>query len=179
MTGYDPCCRETVGVLIADEAGRLLMFARQQPPPGVAPVAGHVGEHGDFESAARAEVAEEVGLTVVRLEELARGWRSTWCRRGSDGHMWRIYRAEVSGTLQLKPDEAANAGWYGPAELQVLADLTVAHARGELLAAAFEVAPGLEPVWVSWLAELGHIIVPAADLAAVEALAQQAPEGAR
>jgi 8-oxo-dGTP pyrophosphatase MutT (NUDIX family) len=173
----NPCCGEVVGVLIADGQGRLLMFARQQPPPGVAPVAGHVGEHGGFEAAARAEVEEEVGLTVVRLDEVARGWRSTWCRRGSDGHMWRIYRADVTGEVVLKSDEAANAGWYIPGEVQLLADRTVAHAYGRLSAAEFATHPGLEPVWVSWLADLGHIVMPAADLAAVAALAQRAPEG--
>jgi len=171
----DPCCGETVGVLIFDATGRLLMFARQQPPPGVAPVAGHVGEHGGFEAGARAEVAEEVGLVVVRLEELARGWRSTWCRRGSGGHSWRIYRAEVTGTLQLAGAEAANAAWYSPAQVQVLADRTVAHARGDVTAVEFAADAGLEPVWVSWLAELGRINISGADLALVEQFAAEAP----
>jgi ADP-ribose pyrophosphatase YjhB (NUDIX family) len=179
MGGYDPCCGETVGVLIADPAARLLLFARRQPPPGVAPVAGHVGEHGTFEAAARAEVAEEVGLSVVRLEELARGWRGSWCRRGSAGHMWRIYLADVTGEVRLKPDEAADAAWYTPAQVQALAGRTVAHARGQVTATEFNADPGLEPVWVLWLAGLGHITVPLADLAAVEALARQAPEGVR
>lgn len=172
----NPCCGEVAGVLIFDGAD-LLMFARQQPPPGVAPVAGHVGEHGGFEAAAVAEAQEEVGLTVVRIEELARGWRSTWCRRGSDGHTWRIYRAEVTGVLQLAEREAADAAWYSPADVEALAKWTVAHARGDVPAAEFAANPGLEPVWVLWLAELGHIDVSAADLAVVAGFAQRAPEG--
>lgn len=172
-----PCCREVVGVLIADGEGRLLMFARQTPPPGVAPVAGHVGEHGSYGAAALAEVREEVGLVVTHLTEVASGWRSTWCRRGSDGHVWRIYRADVAGEVRLAPAEAANAAWYTPADVQALADRTVAHAHGAVTAAQFAAEPGLEPVWVSWLAELGHISISAADVAAVEELAQRAPEG--
>lgn len=173
----DPCCGEVVGVLVFDGAGRMLLFARQQPPPGVAPVAGHVGEHGGFEGAARAEVAEEVGLTVIALAELARGWRSTWCRRGSAGHMWRIYRAEVTGSIRLADAEAADARWYAPAEVQALADRTVAHAQGRLSAAEFFADPGLEPVWLSWLAELGHISLSGAGLALVEQFAAQPPQG--
>jgi 8-oxo-dGTP pyrophosphatase MutT (NUDIX family) len=78
------CDNTSVGILIQDDQGRLLVFNRATLPWGVAPPAGHIDDHGTPEQAATAEVHEEVGLQVEDLELVARRWRDNRCRR-ADG----------------------------------------------------------------------------------------------
>ncbi|WP_055477556.1 NUDIX domain-containing protein [Sphaerimonospora mesophila] len=176
------CDNASVGVLVADENGRWLMFERATFPPGVAPAAGHVfDDHAGYESAARAEVAEELGLTVTSLELLpVGGWRPNRCRRQPGprgvGHQWQIYRASVAGRLAPSARETRNVRWLTPAELQQLADVTVAYANGHITAREFEDRPGIEPVWVQWLSDYGLIAVTPEDLAAIDQAAAN-PQG--
>ena len=69
------CCGTSVGVLVLNQgADRLLMITRATAPAGIAPVAGHaLDEHASYAAAARAEVAEEVGLQVTALNRMAVG----------------------------------------------------------------------------------------------------------
>ncbi|MFI6802974.1 NUDIX hydrolase [Streptosporangium canum] len=175
-TGPEVCDHASVGVLITDEHGRHLMFDRAKPPAGCAPVAGHVDTHGDPERAARAEVAEEVGLTVTDLTQVTGGWRPNRCRRPvaasrQIGHHWTIYRATVAGDLAPSADETRNARWLDTVQLQQLTDRTAAYARSELADAEFAQAPGIEPVWVWWLHVLGIVNVAETDLSRIEDLA--------
>ncbi len=179
------CDNASVGVLIADQAGRLLMFERVRPPLGTAPPAGHVDDHGGYESAAAAEVAEEVGLTVVSLDLVAEGWRGNRCRREAGpfgvGHYWRVYAATVTGELDPDAAEARNAGWYTPAEVREPAARTVVYATGGTTTSEFAAQPGIEPVWLRWLTAAGVVAdwLPDAALPAVERLAKgQPPAGA-
>lgn len=64
-TSPKPCDHMSVGVLIQNDAGEYLMFERATAPAWIAPPAGHVDDHGEAEDAARAEMSEEVGLTVA------------------------------------------------------------------------------------------------------------------
>lgn len=171
------CDNASVGVLLCDEHGRWLMLERATFPAGVAPVAGHVfDDHAGYEDAARAEVAEELGLTVTSLELLpVGGWRPNRCRRrpGSRGvgHQWQVYRATVTGTLTPSARETRNVRWHSAAELQQLAGVTVAYANGHITPAEFEDRPGIEPVWVQWLSDYDLISVTPEDLAAIDRLA--------
>lgn len=171
------CDNTSVGVLIGDDQGRLLLFRRGRYPWGMAPVAGHVDGHGTVEDAARAEIAEEVGVGVNGLEYVAGGWRENRCRREPGpqgvGHFWTVYRAAWAGTVRAT-DEAKAPAWYTPAEIQWLADRTVAYAAGRVAEADWRPAPGLEPVWVRWLADLGIIRATADDLALVHRLIEKA-----
>lgn len=161
-----PVCDNTsVGVIIEDEAGRLLMFDRARFPIGTAPAAGHVDGHGGYEAAARTEVEEELGLTVVELTPAVhwshpdrRGmWRRNACRwhpgpRGV-GHEWKVYHAVVTGELQPSAWETKNTRWIDRYDLPALADRTHAYAKGLISAAEFAASPGIEPVWVRFLVE--------------------------
>lgn len=101
-SGTPYCDHTSVGVLITSPAG-LLVFERAAPPAGIAPVAGHIDQHGSPEQAARTEAAEEVGLVVTRLNLLVQRWRPNQCRRptgGSVGHRWWIYQAQASGPIR-------------------------------------------------------------------------------
>jgi ADP-ribose pyrophosphatase YjhB (NUDIX family) len=79
-----------------------------RPPAGIAPVAGHVDQHGGPEHAACAEVGEEVGLVVTSLHLVTSVCRPNRCRRltrNRVGHQWSIYRAEASGQIRSSPRE--------------------------------------------------------------------------
>jgi len=165
------CDNTSTGVIIEDPDGRYLVFDRNTFPPGTAPAAGHVDDHGGFGQAARAEVAEELGLTVTAMKQVAGGWRDNRCRRRpgplGPGHKWAVYLATASGILRPSPRETRNARWLARHELQALADRTASYARGRLTDAEFAAAPGIEPVWVQWLADAGIVAASAEDLAAI------------
>ncbi|SEP53372.1 NUDIX hydrolase [Amycolatopsis saalfeldensis] len=156
------CDHAAVGVLISSPAG-LLVFERVRFPVGIAPVAGHVDQHGGPEQAARAEVAEEVGLTVTSLHLLTTAWRPNRCRRPTSdraGHHWSIYRAEVSGQIRPSTKEVRAPRWLSPEPLQQHAHRTAAYAAGRLSEEQFIAEPGLEPVWVRFLHELQLVTLP-------------------
>jgi hypothetical protein len=169
------CDNTSVGVIIGDATGQYLVFDRATFPPGTAPAAGHVDGHGGFEAAARDEAAGELGLTVTGLCQVSGGWRDNACRRApgrlGTGHKWAVYRATAGGELRPSARETRNARWLTAGQLQDLADRTAVHANGFLTDDEFTASPGIEPVWVQWLADAGIIHVPAADLAAIDRLA--------
>lgn len=156
------CDHAAVGVLISSPAG-LLVFERVRPPAGIAPVAGHVDQHGGPEQAACAEVGEEVGLTVTSLHLVTSVWRPNRCRRPTRnrvGHLWSIYRAEATGQVRSSPRETRAPRWLPRDQLQQHANRTAAYADGQLSDEQFAAAPGLEPVWVRFLHELRLVTVP-------------------
>jgi ADP-ribose pyrophosphatase YjhB (NUDIX family) len=171
------CDNASVGVLIARD-GRYLMFDRNTFPAGTAPCAGHVfDEHASYQDAARAEVAEELGLSVESLVRLpAGGWRANRCRRQPGprgmGHEWQVFGAVVSGEMHPSQRETRNARWLTPAEIQRLADRTALYAWGGLTDQAFTASPGLEPVWAGFLADLALIRLSRADLALIARVAE-------
>ena len=58
------CDNKSVGVIIQNPEGEVALLRRAKFPVGMAPVAGHVDEHGSPEQAAIDEAAEEVGLHI-------------------------------------------------------------------------------------------------------------------
>ncbi|MGP4030221.1 NUDIX domain-containing protein [Actinomadura sp. 3N407] len=168
------CDGHSVGVIVVDDYGRILIGDRADGA-GAAPIAGHVYDaHSGPRSAAAAEVAEEVGLTVTRLTYLTSGWRANRCRRGDGpdgpGHTWYLYRARAAGELQVDPDSYRNMRWAGPGELRTLAVRTLDYARGQVPPAEWAEAPGIEPVWVLWLHKADPDALPVGrqDLDAIE-----------
>ncbi|GGT67501.1 NUDIX hydrolase [Streptomyces atratus] len=168
------CDNTSVGIVITDHQGLYLMFDRATFPSGTAPAAGHIDDHGTAEDAARAEVEEELGLTVTGLTHVTGWWRGNRCRRlpgaRGTGHDWTIYQATVTGDLTPSTRETTNVRWIAPDALQELADRTVAYAQGHLTDAEFAAAPGIEPVWMQWLANIAAIHISPDDLLRVDQL---------
>ncbi|WP_405728722.1 NUDIX hydrolase [Streptomyces sp. NBC_00028] len=155
----DHCDHTSVGVLVSSSAG-LLVFDRATPPIGIAPVAGHIDQHGSPEQAAQVEAAEEVGLTVSHLHLVLETRRSNQCRRrptGPVGHHWWIFKAQASGPLRPSHREVRAPRWIHPTLLQHHALRTAAYAQGHLSGQAFEREPGLAPVWVRFFHDL-HLV---------------------
>lgn len=175
-------CDHRVSGVIITRGEQYLLFDRATFPAGVAPPCGHVDGHGDgpdgFEAAARAEVEEEVGLTVTGLRLITGGYRPNRCRRtlredaAGPGHLWSVYAAEVS-TYELRPSlrETRNARWLVPGDLQTLAWRTLQYARGQLTEQEWQERPGMEPVWVAWFCDARAIRMPFDALDAIDDLA--------
>lgn len=157
------CDNLSVGVILTNAEGDYALLERRRPPVGIAPVAGHIDEHGSPWEAAIAETGEEVGVTIA-LDGLAKTVIEARrvdnvCRRpGGDHHVWTVYEAQVdSGELRPDPDETRGAEWYPRLEMQALADRTRLYLAGGVSEADWLARPGIEPVWVAFLAELGYI----------------------
>ncbi|WP_158894069.1 NUDIX domain-containing protein [Amycolatopsis anabasis] len=82
-------------------------------PPGSAPAAGHVDQHGDPEQTARAEVTEEVGRAASSLRLLPTEWRSHRCRRPTTGHVGTSLvdlRSQATGPIRLPASKCGPPG---------------------------------------------------------------------
>jgi 8-oxo-dGTP pyrophosphatase MutT (NUDIX family) len=162
------CDHTSIGVLVPSDDGRYLLFERATFPPGIAPPAGHVDDHGTPAQAAVAEVREEVGLTVVSAQRVGEWWLPNRCRRDSGpwphGHRWTIFRAHTTGDVAAAPREARNPGWYTPSDLGVLAYRTL-----------YGGGLRLEPVWIVLLHRLGMVWLGDDDAAQALRLAGAAP----
>jgi ADP-ribose pyrophosphatase YjhB (NUDIX family) len=157
------CDHTSVGILV-ERAGKLLLIERKKPPFGFAPPAGHVDAHmgadgqPDFESAARAELLEEVGLRARELTLLAEGRRDNPCRRPEGTwHYWKIYKAAVSGRPKPSLNEVKKIVWCSQARLRMLAERTRHFEIGTIDENEWFLHPGLEPVWVGLLQKVGML----------------------
>ena len=133
---------QSVGIVIRDTEGRILMMDRSNPPFGWACPAGHVDEGESPEEAVVREVFEETGITInqeyliLRIHEFV-PWNT--CVYGVRGHEWFVFEYKIplddSERRLIRPStEAKNIRWVSKPELFRL---------------------NIEPVWRIWLARLG------------------------
>ena len=110
-----PC----VGAVIKDRSGRLLLIRRgHEPGKGQWSIPGGRVEAGESDAEALArEIREETGL-VVAVGRLIGSVR----RPAGDGREFDIrdYAATVTGGALVPGDDADDAAWAGPAELDGL-----------------------------------------------------------
>jgi ADP-ribose pyrophosphatase YjhB (NUDIX family) len=144
------CCDHTsVGILVYNGAGELLMIERGSFPYGMAIPAGHVDAYASYEQAALAEVREEVGLQILNLKLVAEGRRENPCRRpGGDWHYWKIFSGHASGEVALDGREVRCAEWCSR---ERLAEIASTEANGP------HVTRKLLDVWSGWFHDLGLI----------------------
>lgn len=175
------CDHACVGVIIegkegpyAGEPGQYLMFQRVKPPYGIAPVAGHLDQHGSFVDAMAAETREEVSLEIMEYKLLAYGRRQNVCRRPlskpKPGHEWEVYHAYAQGIPGAAPEETKDLRWLTSLELQALAERTALYAHGGLTDEEFKADPGMEPVWVQWFNTARIVRMNSTDLTMIDLL---------
>lgn len=151
------CDHTSVGILVY-RSGRLLLIERKKPPYGFAPPSGHVDDRGSFEEAATAELLEEVGLATTGLALIREGRKENPCRRpGGTWHYWKIYRADTIGASRPSASEVLSLFWSSPNQLRGLAKRTKKYNRGEISEDSWRRQPGLEPVWLDWLEDIGDL----------------------
>lgn len=151
----ETCNHTSVGMLVwRDKA--LLLIERRKPPYGFAPPAGHVDEGESYETAAKRELQEEVGLETQDMRLLVEGRKENACRR-PDGswHHWKIYEAITSGEVQHSLSETKQAAFVSSDDLALLANRTKRYLLQEIEEEEWQASPGLEPVWYEWLQEIG------------------------
>ena len=152
------CDHTSVGMLIKNKSGNLLLIERKLFPYGFAPPAGHVDKHGSYEQAAEDEVREEVGLSAIKLKLIAQGRKENKCRRiAGDWHYWKIYKVEAEGELKPSQNETKQAGWFNGEQVMFLAKRTGEYLKGGISESSWQDHPGLEAVWYEWFKELGVI----------------------
>lgn len=156
------CDHKSIGVILTNEHDELALLERRRFPVGIAPPAGHIDQHGGLEQAAVAEVLEEIGVPIAinGLKRLIDNRRiANTCRR-IDGnyHDWTIYQAYTPSVQLLpSPDETRGASWYDRPSIANLARRTRLYQAGLISPDDWEQYPGLEPVWLDFLTELGYV----------------------
>jgi 8-oxo-dGTP diphosphatase len=111
-----PC----VGAVIRDDAGRLLLIKRgHEPGKGLWSIPGGRVEAGEADDAAVVrEVREETGLAVAAGPLIGSVRRPAG--DGTSVFEIRDYAATVTGGTLIPGDDADDAVWAGPAELDAL-----------------------------------------------------------
>jgi 8-oxo-dGTP diphosphatase len=110
-----------VGAVIKDHSGRLLLIKRgHEPGKGLWSIPGGRVEAGESDAAALVrEVREETGLVVAPGRLIGSVHRPAG--GGGDGVFdIRDYAAAVTGGALVPGDDADDAVWAGPAELDTL-----------------------------------------------------------
>lgn len=148
------CDNKSIGMLVW-RGDKLLLIERKKPPFGFAPPAGHIDEDNSFETAAKRELKEEVGLETDSIELLIEGRKDNPCRReGGNWHYWKIYKINANGKIKRSNDETKQANWFDNNQIEILAQKTKKYLAGDISEDEWIKNPGLEPVWLEWLKEL-------------------------
>lgn len=144
--------------MIVEKDGKILLIERAKFPKGFACPAGHVDGDGDYETSAKRELKEEVGLDATELTLVADMRMENPCRReGGSWHHWKVYKTEASGELVRSLDETKKVGWYDVQEIKSLGAKTEEYRAGNISEEAWNENPGLEPIWYDWFKELNII----------------------
>ncbi len=111
---------DCVGAVIMDEAGRLLLIKRgHEPGKGLWSIPGGRVEAGESDADALVrEVREETGLAVAPGRLIGRVRRPAGVAGGEFDI--RDYAAEVTGGMLVPGDDADDATWAAPADLDGL-----------------------------------------------------------
>ena len=156
------CDHTTVGVVVRNQEGEILMVERRHPPYGWAPLTGHVDKNIDidgyalWEDAAQSTVQDMIGAAPTGIRPLGRGRRENECsREGGDWHEWVVFEAIVEGDLNVDPELVLNWKWAGAGELDEMQRRTEAWHRVEFGSERWREEPGLDPTWYWFFRDLG------------------------
>jgi isopentenyldiphosphate isomerase len=123
----DGLIHRIVRVLVEDEQGRLLL-QRRSPQMGLfsncwgESSAGHVDEGEGYLEAAKREMAEEIGLSGIELEEVAT-YRTSGVYEGRKLNRFnRLYKARVPSDIKINfsPEEVSEVQWLTRPQLEDL-----------------------------------------------------------
>lgn len=111
---------ESVGVVVVVK-DKILTLLRQIFPFSYTIPAGHLDKGESPEDAAKRELEEETGIELHDIELLEKQFEihGDSCRRGSDHHLWHLYRAKLNSYPKIRmSDEACNIKWMTLEEIE-------------------------------------------------------------
>lgn len=117
---------ESVGILVIFE-DKLLTFLRKIYPFSYAIPAGHLDKGELPGNAAKRELYEETGISANSLEIVKQNFEMPGdsCRRGSDDHLWHLYRIKLASMPDISlSNEAQSVRLMTLSELQREQQLT-------------------------------------------------------
>ena len=80
--------------------------------------AGHVDIGESYLKAAKRELAEELGITHVRLKESGSAWAQDVYKNSNSNHLMRIFMCKAT-PVKLKKDEVKSVFWMKPKTVQI------------------------------------------------------------
>jgi len=115
------CNHTSVGMILTNSQGQILLIDRKRFPLFFACPAGHLEKDEQPEAGAIREAREEVGFDISNLQLVLHERFENPCRRQEGTwHEWWVYRADFTGELKGSPDETKSVGWYDGEEIQFL-----------------------------------------------------------
>jgi isopentenyldiphosphate isomerase len=108
-----------VHVLVFNRRGHLFLQKRsmlkdRQPGLWDSSASGHVDSGEDYDTCARRDLQEELGLRLeTPLEKL---FKISACPQTDQEHVW-VYRCGAEGPFALDPREIETGNWHSPAEI--------------------------------------------------------------
>lgn len=145
------CSNKAVGMItsLRDKKDKFLLIKRTGAEM-FSIVTGHVDNDPDFETAAKRELKEEVGLEVVEMALKIEGKYASPCTRKEGAeHYWRIYRVMASGRVSCDEQEIEGYFW---ATWDNIAELIEKTDRKEKF--------GLDPIWCRFFRYLCFLHAP-------------------
>ncbi|MEI7730567.1 MAG: SlyX family protein [Verrucomicrobiota bacterium] len=108
-----------VHVLVFNRRGELFLQKRswkKDKHPGTwdSSASGHLASGEDYDTAARREVREEIGLELTECPE--RLFKINACPDTGMEFVW-VYRSESEGPFRLQPEEIETGTWFSPEHL--------------------------------------------------------------
>lgn len=117
------CNHTSVGVILKNSTGRILLIDRKIFPLFFASPAGHLKDGENPEIGAKREVEEEVGLVISNLKlALNERFENPCCREDGNWHEWWVYEADYEGELKPSERETKKVGWCNIAEIEKLSE---------------------------------------------------------
>lgn len=157
--GGHPTIRHAVRVLLLDESDSLLLFRAVDPTDGTVfwfPAGGGVEDGEDVAAAARREVAEETGLSDLRLGAEVWHRRHVFTWRGAEldqRERWfigRVARFEPNGEAMTETEKVdlKECRWWTLPELEATTDLLTPRDLAMRLRSLLTDGPPAHPVRV-------------------------------
>lgn len=118
------CPFDSVGLVVENPKGQVLVLERKKFPPGLAFPAGHLdiidGQKETFRDAAIRELQEETGLIAKKLRLILEETFFNPCSKGFGSHHWQVFLVEEwEGELTLmEPDKHARLWWISREEIK-------------------------------------------------------------
>ncbi len=116
-----PC--KSVGVIVRNGEGEILLLARRRGVLGWACPAGHIDSEEGAEVWRDRELAEETGVVIGgEIKLVLHADINNACKRGFTEHEWFVYSATAENDrLELKePENHKGVGWFKPEEAKCL-----------------------------------------------------------